>query len=165
VVGEYETAAYLNANVRDGMNFLLNPPIAVIYQNASQSVGNNTFTPLICDSTAWDTYGGHSNTVNNSRYYAQITGFYMIFAAVAFGPNSVGNRGITLDKNGTPLSAPGFTTLVPSTNASNDVDIGVSGMVQLTAGDYVEPQIYQSSGGALNLASGASGFAVMWVHA
>lgn len=162
-VTEFETAAYLNS-VRDALNFLLNPPIAVVYDAASQSVGNNTFTPMVCDSTTWDTYGGHSNTTNNSRYTAQVAGFYALFGSVAFGPNATGFRGIALYKNSVALANPSYETFVAAASGTNGVNIQATGQVQLNAGDFVECYIYQSSGGALSLAAGASGFSTTWIH-
>lgn len=165
VVGEYETAAFFNANVRDMGNFLLNAPIALLYTSGAPSFSSGTFQAMGLDGTSWDTYGGHSNSTNNTRYTAQVAGFYMAFSTASWGPNATGNRGVALYKNGAAFGSPSSQTIVPSTNATNNVIIQAAGMTQLNVGDYVETFVYQGSGSSLACAAGQSGMAIMWIHA
>lgn len=92
-VQEVEVAAYLNA-VRDALTFLVNPPIATCFQGISQGLGGSGTTVMITyDSTAVDTYGGHSNTVNNSEYVSQAAGWYLITGGVCWGPTPAAPTG------------------------------------------------------------------------
>ena len=71
---EAVTAAKLNTDVRDGYNFLLATPRAVMRKTANQSIPNATLTAVTWDLEDVDTDGGHSNVTNNSRYTAQTAG-------------------------------------------------------------------------------------------
>lgn len=138
-VGETETGAFFNSSARDTDNFLLNLPIATVYQTVSQSFGSaNGNNPITFDSTAVDSYGGHSNTVNNSRYVAQVAGFYLVGGAIVFGASTSGTyRKVQVYVNGVaiayavaqvgPVASSTFATTVPVSPA----------IVYLNAGDFV----------------------------
>jgi hypothetical protein len=166
-VGEYETAAYFNSNIRDAANFLLNVPACNAIQATLQSVPNTTWTSLSLDSTVFDPYGGHSVSTNNSRYTAQVAGWYLVFAAACYATNSTGWRGIRVAKNGTAVAG-SATEIQANTVAAALTTIGTpSVIVFLNAGDYVEGQGYQTSGGALNTAVNADancGLTTVWLH-
>lgn len=159
-VSETETGAYLNS-LRDTVNFLLNPPEAVVYGNAVQSLANATVTALACDSTILDTYTGHSNSTNNTRYTAQVAGTYLVIVTYASAPNAAGGRNVQPAKNGAAIAY-----------AMTDVDVSqgnfhvtqATALVQMAVGDYVEAWAFQNSGGALNTIAAESSMQVLWVH-
>lgn len=163
-VSEVENAAFLNS-VRDALSFLLNKPQAQLYQSASQSIASGAFTAITFDQTLVDTYGGHSNTTNNSRYTAQVAGWYSVSGGIGYLTNATGARGAVIYKNGAALTqATGSITA-----ASSVLHVAMAGefLIQLAVGDYVELYAFQSSGGALSTAG--SGyypyFYVRWDHA
>lgn len=162
--GETETAAFYNA-MRDALNFLLNPPVCNATQATAQTLATATWTALTLDATVEDSYGGHSNSTNNSRYTAQVAGWYMAFAAACFSSNATGWRGIRLEKNGAVFA--GAATEV-GTNPSGVCTIASpSAIVFLNAGDYLEAYGFQNSGG--NLATSVNtdadcSLTVVWVH-
>lgn len=159
--GEFETAAYMNA-FRDALNFALNPPEAVVFQTTVQSLPNSTFAAISFDSTTVDTYGGHSNTTNNTRYTAQVAGWYWCAAQVCYdNTSSTGARQTFLAKNGTRIN----TAFQCSLGTATSQGVSVGQLVQLNVGDYVEVQGWQSSGGALNTFSAQSSLSVDWRHA
>lgn len=164
-VSEVETAAYLNS-LRDAVTFALNPPVGQFYQSAVQSVPNGAWTSLNFDLTDRDTYGGHSNVTNNSRYTAVVAGVYELTGGGGFATNATGTRDVAWAKNGTLLTAPGGTC---TANAVSGLQTAVDAptlQVFLNVGDYVELQAFQSSGGALNVATGQYGslMGVKWIH-
>lgn len=165
-VGEKLTAALMNKNVRDGVNFLVNPPIAVVYQAIGQAIATSsgTFTAINMDSSAVDTYSGHSNVTNNSRYTAQVAGYYEVVAQVSWPSNATGIRGLIIQVNGaSPTPLP--DTQVPAV-AANQYLQTVALALFLNVGDYVQASCTQNSGGSLTLnGSGGSFLAVKWVHA
>lgn len=165
VAGEFETAAYFNM-FRDAINFLANPPLAQLYQVTVQAIPNNAFTPLAFDITSVDSYGGHSNTTNNSRYIAQVAGWYEFDGAVGFAINSTGNRDGAWAKNGTQLTAPGPGSIGDG-SAAHAVSLAVP-MLQIfmNVGDYVELLAFQSSGAAINVLTGQFGcvMTAKWIH-
>ena len=165
VVVETETASYLNS-LRDALNFLLNVPACFVTQSATQSLTSSAWTALTYDQSVFDSYGGHSNSTNNSRYTAQVAGWYLVFGCACFAANATNQRGAAVAKNGTRIQgAAGFTQttslLSPATPSPPTIAF-------LNAGDYVEVQAYQNSGGALATASGTdldSSMTVVWIHA
>ncbi len=165
-VSEFETAAYLNS-VRDALNFLLKPPIASLYQGTGQVVGNNAFTALNMDNTINDSYGGHSNSTNPSRYTAQVAGWYTVSGAAGWTTNTTGARGAAIYVNGSTING-GSGVAAPSPGSSVTVTAIGAIEVFLNAGDYVEIDGYQNSGVNLTTQTGGSltsYFTIDWRHA
>lgn len=164
--GQFDTAATMNT-IGNGGTFLTNPPVADLYQNTVQSVPNATNAAVLFDSTTQDTYGGHSNVTNTSRYTAQVAGTYWVSGIAVFAINGTGFRAASLAKNGVNNTVTGcFATAATQTGYYTTALI--CGFVQLAAGDYVELVTYQTSGGALNTAVGSgqcSSMKVWWAHA
>lgn len=156
-VSEVESAAFLNS-IRDALNFLTNRPRAALYQATAQSVANATWAATTFDQTLFDNYGGHSNSSNNSRYTAQVAGWYSLRCGGGWATGSAGGgRGSGIYKNGAFYTAgaavAGSTNVIASTPVSKDVFLAV--------GDYVELFVWQNSGGALNTAG--SGQYASWM--
>lgn len=160
-VGDTFTAAIGNST-RDALNFLLNPPVFRGYQSTSQSVANTTVTPLAIDTVIVDSYGGHSNTTNTSRYTAQVPGWYLVIGGAGFATSASGARLARIHKNGTLIPASQFGIPNPSWDITTAVQS--SAVVYLAAGDYVEVNGYQASGGALATDNDCS-LTVLWLHA
>ena len=161
------TGAIYQADVTDAVSFLANPPEFAGYQNAVQSIPNNTWTALLLDQEQLDTDNGHSTSSNTSRYVAQFAGWYTVCGVYATAANATGFRGARIQKNGSPVL--GHAAYLP--NATAAVEEGVvtpTKSVQLAVGDYVEVAGYQSSGGALNTILDVDlrcGLWVRWSHA
>lgn len=167
--GNFMTAALWNANIYNGMNFLLNPPIFSGYQVGAQSIAANSWTSLAVDTTIVDSYGGHSNTTNNSRYTAQVAGWYACSGIISFLSNSTGFRAGRFLVNAT-VGIATDTYVQPNAYGGSQTIYGVpTRQLYLNAGDYVELQCWHNSGGALSTSTGAaettSAFDVRWVHA
>lgn len=166
VPGETETGAYFNTNVRDCGNFLLALPIATVYQTASQGLAAGTPTPISFDSTAIDSYGGHSGTVNPSRYTAVVPGWYLIGGAAPMSGSASGtNRKLQLYYNGAPVAY--ATAQVPQVAASGTATaVALSPtIVFMNVGDFVS--LYASSDAAVNITPNSTNQAymtVVWVH-
>ena len=161
-VGETVAGAFENS-IRDGLNFLLNPPIAQMTQSAVQSIANSTITPLAYDGSVVDSYGGHSNVTNNTRYTAQVTGWYYVSGVAAFASNATGVRVGRLRKNGSDVVY--FDAWDQAVNGQPTATV-TAGILFLNVGDYVEFCGYQTSGGALNtFTTGPQpGMSVYWLH-
>lgn len=164
--GEFATAAELNA-LRDAINFMLNLPVASLYQATSQSFSNGIWAAVGLDATVQDTYGGHSNSTNNTRYVAQVAGTYEVCGTIAWPSNSTGARGCRLAKNGTAIT--GAATFTGTTTGDVYAITTPAFHVQMVVGDFVETHGFQSSGGALssNVAAAdiRASMNVRWVHA
>lgn len=167
VVGEVETAAYLNASVRDTSNFLLGIPIATVYQTAAQLLTSGSPSPVSFDSTAVDTYGGHSNTVNPSRYTAQVAGWYMIGGAAPMAGSTGGtNRKIQVYYNGTGIAYATSELPPPSSPAIAVVPALSPTILYLNVGDFVS--IYASADTTSVSVTPNTGneayMTVIWIH-
>lgn len=162
VAGEYETAAYFNA-IRDAINFLANKPMAVLYQGTAQSFTTGSAAAVTFDSTTTDTYGGHSNSTNNTRYTAQVAGWYWVYGTVSWSNTSGGNRNTTINKNGSQVAQ--FGSAVPSASSTVFPQVDAAALVQMNVGDYVEVVGYQDSGSTVSTHAQGSSMVVMWDHA
>lgn len=164
-VSEVEVGAYLNS-LRDALTFLVNVPACYVTQSATQSLTSSAWTALTFDQSVFDSYGGHSNVTNNSRYTAQVAGWYMVFGCASTVANTTGQRGAAVAKNGTRVQgAAGFmqtTSALPPTVPSPPT------IVFLAVGDYVEINAYQNGANPLSTNSSSdldSSMTVVWLHA
>lgn len=128
--------------------FLLAPPIAELRQTVVQSIPNNSATAVLFDTEDVDSAGGHSTSVNTSRYTAVYAGWYEIGGAVVITGNATGTRAGQVNVNGAAVNG-------MNTYALGSVSIPASLVMRtrklfLNVGDYVEMLAYQTSGGALN---------------
>jgi len=127
--------------------------IAKVTATAAQSIVNNTLTKITFntasstpDVNSYDPQGWFDDA--NDRIVVGQAGFYTITANVGFATNTTSRRFVSILVNGSVDwgvnvgAAPAGTTL-----------LSVSTNVYLFAGDYVEVQVLQLSGGALNTVS------------
>ncbi len=161
-VSDLESAALYNSNIRDAINFLLNPPLFVGHSAGAQSVGNNAWTALAIDTNDTDTYSGHSTVTNNSRYTGQVPGWYMCTARVGWGASATGRRGVGFALNGgTVIDL--SQVFLPS--MASEV-LQTVYFIQLNGtGDYVEAVGFQDSGANLVTLVDDSQVQVLWIHA
>ena len=139
------TGADLGAGAVGASN-LAQIPSARVRRTANQSIPNGAFTAIQLTSETYDHQGLHSS-VNNSRLTAPIDGVYLITANAFWAPSSTGRRdlGITVDGN--------FVAFVaqPATTAVSEVPLSVTTVYLMSAGDFAEAKVEQTSGSALNL--------------
>lgn len=167
-VGEILTSAAMNKNVRDAVNFTLNPPVFVGIQATPQTLSNAGFGYILLDTDLLDPYNGHSTTVSNQRYVAQVAGWYLVLGQIGWTGNSSGRRVLAISVN---AAAPGgsinYTVGNAGTGGVTNDSNEISGLVFLNVGDHVELQGFQDSGASLALAGGSyqAMMTVLWVHA
>lgn len=160
-VGEKITAANYHTYTRDAVAFLIAPPRCSVYQTATTSCTNGAATTILFDTEAYDTDTMHSTSSNTGRITATTTGLYTVYGQVCMASNATGTRTLSLLKNGATTLANARLQSVIATNAYIDLEIDV----QMTAGDYVELTMTQTSGGALATVAGAGNtwFQARWV--
>jgi hypothetical protein len=116
-----------------------------ISNSATPTINNITWTSLVADTEAFDTDTMHSTSTNTSRITIRRKGVYRICASAWFGSGAGTLRYARLYKNGVTqlsfVSAPANVIggWMPHINCD----------AYLVAGDYIEVQSYQDSGGAL----------------
>jgi hypothetical protein len=162
--GAKVTGSIYQSDVTDSVNFLTNPPVFQGYQTAAQSIANSTLVATALDTTGVDTYAGHSNSVNNSRYTPTVAGYYLCLGQVGYAVNASVNRLALFYKNGTAvnLGQSGIFT----TTAANFAIVPATALIYCNGStDYIEIWAYQNSGGALNTVPSQTGFVALFVHA
>lgn len=163
VVGQVVTAAQLNANVRDAVNFLLAPPMAELRQTVQQSIPTGgSGAALLFDAEDLDRDNGHSTVTNTSRYTAQTPGWYQ---GSGGGSSFVGagRRTFWWNVNGTSLNASeAGLTAGPAATAP----AARTKQMFMNIGDYLELIMWQDTGGAINTfttGTAQPGMSIRWV--
>ena len=143
--------------------YAMNPPRFQVRQTVAQSLANNVWTSLNFDVEDVDDdpshIGGHSTSVNTSRFTAVYPGWYRMGGCSSNDANVTGIRGARWAVNGSALNIGG--TVMNATTASIVVIPAPADLVFLNVGDYVELQGLQTSGGALNVSILATAQATM----
>lgn len=145
-VGEQLTAAKLNTELRDAINFLLSPPTALLHGSGTQSLSNNTWTAINWANEQYDNDGGHSNSSSPSRFTAQTAGWYELTATGSWASGAGVLRGLKFRKS----NSADYGELIGGLTSNGLAALHISASVQLAVGDYVEVFAYQDSGGSLN---------------
>ncbi len=149
-------AATLNLEVRDALNFLLNPPTTGLSATGQTHNSTGNWLSIGGYTEDWDTDAMHSTSVNTSRITCVTAGKYLFTGSVAFASNATGIRGARfLANGGTTYEQCGQPA------AAGAGAMSISGIIPMTAGQYVELQAYQSSGG--NLVADTTRFSAIWV--
>lgn len=108
----------------------------------------------------WDNDAIHDNATNNTRLTCKTAGKYGVWANIHWATNASGSRGLGVVVNGIAVHSfnnPAASTIDPATGAYCEL--------QLAVNDYVEIQVYQNSGGVLNVASTDTAFGMSWIGA
>lgn len=131
------------------LDLLWAPPAARVYHSVAQSIPNAVATPLAFDSERFDTDNIHDTATNNNRLTCKTAGTYLISATVAFNANATGTRRAFIKLNGANYIA---ATTVPAASGIA-TRLNLSTLYALRVWDYVECEVFQDSGGALNIES------------
>ena len=114
---------------------------------------------LTFDTNVYDNAGMHSTKVNSSRLTALTAGVYEITGNVQWAANATGVRDLLIVKNGSTIIA---RTEVPGSSPVQEVTT----QVNMGTRDFVELQVAQNSGAALNveaLSAWSPVFAMHWL--
>jgi hypothetical protein len=133
--------------VRDNLEFLIDPPACSVFNSAAQSLVDGVATVLNANSENFDNNAMHSTVTNNSRITIQTAGRYLLLARVDFAGNASGVREIRFNLNGS-LLAVGFTGAPAGTAVTRSVP-SISAVASVS--DYFEIVGNQTSGGNLNV--------------
>lgn len=135
--------------VRQDLEFLVDPPAcSVFHSDDLTAVADATNTVLPADSENFDNDGMHDSVTNNSRITLQTAGRYLVLANVTYAPDATGYRRLTFLINGTT----GFRSHqgAATPGAGNETRVTATREFAFAAGDFVEVEVAQSSGGPLN---------------
>jgi hypothetical protein len=146
-----------SSGITNVVNFLSNPPVFKVSTTSQQSVNSATLTAYAATGGGQvvDNYGGG----NFGTYTVQRAGLYLFHGLAAWTANSTGVRICGADVNGTTYWGPAYKATTAGTTNCTKTQI-----FSLQAGDTVQMALYQTSGGALTLAStDATRFFLTWL--
>jgi hypothetical protein len=127
---------------------------SVYKDTTAQTLSNATDTIITYNAEEFDTDGFHDNSVNNSRITIPSGkgGKYLILASITFAANASGIREMLFSVNGSTA----VLAFAQAPTSASSFRSSASCIKNLTAGDYVEVQAAQSSGGNLNVNAGVT---------
>lgn len=139
-------------------------PTATLYQTSAWSVGNNVNPYLTApwQASQEDTWGGHNNVTNNTRYTIPLAGTYRVSGALMFTTNATGVRAINVQKNGSTL--PGIDAFVNAGSSNSTSVVLPASNVVCAVGDYLEIGGYQNSGAALSTTTLGCFMSIEFLH-
>ncbi|MEA3036821.1 MAG: hypothetical protein QOH04_2598 [Sphingomonadales bacterium] len=120
---------------------------ARINHNASQATTTATPTVLSLNTTR----RANGVTVGADRLTALEAGWYVVAGHVSFAANATGLRQMALKLSGASVYL-GIATVLSASGAIA-TNLSVATVHYLAAGDYVQIEVYQDSGGSLNVLS------------
>lgn len=123
------------------------PTLVVLRATIAVSIPNIAWTPVGFDFEEIDAGSWHSTASNTSRIQVP-AGWYHVDAIGTFASNATGLRAVRLALTGAAIA--GRSVWLPTNSAGQTATAPVSGPVRFGASDYVELQVFQSSGGPLN---------------
>lgn len=129
---------------------VFNPPRVHAYQSSPNTLPNAAYYTISMQSTAYDSHTMHSNTTNNERLTCKAAGIYHVTAQIHINTSATGNRIIVIRRNGAGVGFHKETITTAGTCLLN-----VSADVPMNVNDYLDFQVYQSSGSSLNTTVGA----------
>jgi hypothetical protein len=123
-------------------------PAARVYGNTHAAIANSATGTLAFNLEDFDTEGIHDTVTNNNRLTCVTPGRYVVSGSVQFTATATAaGRGVPfLTKNGTAIAVASF--IGPSS------EFGLSAIVSLAAGDYVDMGFSNLTGGSLTPGAG-----------
>lgn len=113
-----------------------------------QAISDTTNTLIEFNGETFNITGFHSTTVNPSRMTIPdgYDGTYRVATLIRWEVDGTGYRTVRLLKNGVAI-----TEAVHDADGTYATVMGISDTQTLEAGDYIEVQVYQTSGGSLDV--------------
>ncbi len=133
------TSAKVSGIAKDNLSTDSNPYKFSAYRSSAFTWGNNTFAKVTCNAEQFDTNSNYDTSTG--RYTAPVTGFYYVHGQVRGNHNSGSGMSIEIRKNGSGVFS-GDTMVPVGYTGSFGFQISATGMIQLTAGDYIELWCY-----------------------
>lgn len=129
------------------------PPMCKARGTTDQTISTATWTPVTWDSEDYDSDAMHSTSTNTDRVLMNLAGRYRISAGVSFASNATGLRGARLVKSDGTTDVVLAEELRAATNGDDTsfVLTATYEMDEADVGDWVRLDVYQSSGGDLDL--------------
>ncbi len=119
-------------------------PACRVYKTTATSIANATVTSLTFNAERYDNDGMHSTSSNTGRITINTPGVYLVTFHGTWGTSGGGRRWCAIQMNGATRIGQG------DFNPAGD-SMSIATAYKFAKGDYIEAQVYQSNGGAINL--------------
>ena len=138
----------------DGDELVAEDVSGKVYRAAAQTISNNQITAVTFETESFDTDGMVDISGQPTRVTIQTTGKYQIGGSCRFGDSATGNRVVFIVKNGSDRVA--AQAIGPNSGSSFGTNpyMSCGNVLELTAGDYLELNVWQDSSGDLDLLGG-----------
>ena len=143
--GTYPNPGLANGSV--GVSKFGTIPAARATTNLTQSIPNGSVADVTLNTEAFDTANLHDNVTNNQRLTAPVAGVYQITGNVRWATNNTGTRFLDISAS----SGGRIASVWANATTGNPTDQSISATFALAAGASVLLEVFQDSGGALNL--------------
>ena len=127
--------------------------------NAVQAIPNSTWTAIDFQTEDFDDNDWHDDVTNNSRITVDTTGRYICSGQWEISNNGNGDIGIAISVNGTRE----VVTRIDTGTTGDNKRLVISYPLALTANDYVELEIFQTTGSSQNTVAAGTNLTVLRV--
>jgi hypothetical protein len=163
--GDTVNATLWNNGPKAITDFYTAPPLFRGRQTSIQTAPTATWWSVSMQASDIDTDSGHSNVTNNTRYTAQVAGWYWVEGFTAWAAAGAGARiDAVIAKNNSIVTGSRQSLMKPGSDFSG---IAAAILVRLAVNDYVELWGQQTTGGNLNTVVAGDlcpCMNVFWVH-
>lgn len=147
--------------VRDDLMALYGRPCVRVYKSGTQSILNNTLTKVTFDLELTDTHAAHSTSSNTDRITIPTSwgGSWMIGGTIYWATSTAGSRRhVEIGLNDALKIADSDNPATSSGWATQNVSCLWTGV----AGDYFNLNVYQDTGGNLNVLNDGYAGTIFW---
>jgi hypothetical protein len=138
---------------------LTNAPSFLAYRNSTQAVASVTNAIIVFNTEAYDSDSAYDTTNGRFTVPAGEGGKYFFTASYVMAGMGDGTKNsIALWKNGSAYTVPYFDYDSNSPTASTALYNRIIGILTLSAADYVQVNMYQNTGGSINIAASQNHF-------
>ena len=133
---------------------------ALCKKSTSQTISNSTLTAVTWNSEVYDTDSIHSTVTNTDRFTipAGKGGYWYISVFLNWNNMTTGTRRIYINKNGSEQ-----LTARNDAATTQNWDMTANGVISCAAADYLSVDVFQTSGGNLDIWGDNLGNPVSWI--
>lgn len=128
-----------------------------LYKSVDELYATGAYRDLLFDTEDFDTDSYHSTASNTQRITCAVAGYYLFSAVIQFAVNTTGIRVMRFNRyNSSSVSQATYhkQSIGANTGGGANTYLSSSGIIKMNADDFVIVEIYQDSGGNLNLIGG-----------